>query len=199
MRRFPVLAFQRNLACLGSLRSPGTQSCGVVLDRPAKLAKLWSRHLPHPRCPAARTFDSSSLWLPHPDSPVARYIEWSSGFCHTQTRQRDGVISGTPAGRESITPRMRNLRIAGWLLKRVSISFCSLRDTLPDTGLQFIYDRQMGLLKEAYRFMMSFSIVDPVRVLHEVQRQIGWVHCHLQGTLTASYETAVARFSTSLT
>jgi hypothetical protein len=49
----------------------------------------------------------------------------------------------------------------------------------------------MGLLKESYGFMMSLSIVDPVRVLHEVQRQIGWVHCHLQGTLTGSYETAV--------
>jgi hypothetical protein len=49
----------------------------------------------------------------------------------------------------------------------------------------------MRLLKEAYGFMMSFSVIDPVRVLREVQRQIGWVHCHLQGTLTGSYKTAV--------
>ena len=143
VRRFPVLALvsaSANLACLEvhhagmlflcSILSPGTQSCGVVLDRPAKLAKLWSRHLPHPRCPAARTFDSSSLCF------RIRIPQWrgiSNGvleFCHTQTRQRDGVISGTPAGLESTTPQMRNLRIAGWLWKRVSRSVLAACETL---------------------------------------------------------------------
>ena len=49
----------------------------------------------------------------------------------------------------------------------------------------------MGLLMADCRFMLSFSLVDPVRVLQEVQRQTGWVHCHLERTLTGSYKTAV--------
>jgi hypothetical protein len=67
----------------------------------------------------------------------------------------------------------------------------SLRDVLPDTGLQIIYDRQISLLKEAYTFIRSFAVADPAQMLRNVQRQTGWVHCHLQGALTRSYQIAV--------
>jgi hypothetical protein len=162
------------------------------LDRPVQLAKLWSRHLPHPRCPAARTFDSSSLWLPHPNSPAARHIAWSSGVLpHPNSPAGRGYLRDTGGTRtnHSADAELTQSQLA--VETSLDKYSCSLRDTLPDTGLQLIYDRQMGLLMEDWRFMMSFSLVDPVRVLHEVQRQIGWVHCHLEGTLTGSYETAV--------
>jgi hypothetical protein len=162
------------------------------LDRPDQLAKKWSRHLPHPRCPAARTFDWSSMRLPHPDSPAARYVEWSSGALpHPNSPAGRGYLWDT-AGKgidHSADAELTQTRLAVEAsLDKLSDS---LRETLPDTGLQVIHDRQVGLLKEAYGFMMSMSIVDPVRVLREVQRQIGWVHCHLQGTLTSGYEAAV--------
>jgi hypothetical protein len=68
----------------------------------------------------------------------------------------------------------------------------SLREALPDTALQIIYDRQISLLREPYSFMRAFRVVDPAQVLLNVQRQIDWVHCHLRGALTQSYQTAVA-------
>jgi hypothetical protein len=162
------------------------------LDRLDQLAKLWSRRLPHPRSPAARMFDSSSLRLPHPDSPAARYMEWSSGVLphpnspvgRVYVWDSDGEGIDHPADAELTHSR---LAVAASLDKHSD----SLRETLPDIGLQGIYDRQMGLLKESYGFMMSLSIVDTARVLQEVQRQVGWVHCHLQGTLTGSYVAAV--------
>jgi hypothetical protein len=162
------------------------------LDRPDQLAKRWTRHLPHPRCPAARTFDWSFLRLPHPDSPAARYAEWSSGVLpHPNSPAGRGYLwdTGGKGIDHSADVELTNSRLA--VEASLDKYSDSLRETLPDTGLQAIYDRQMGLLKEAYGFMMSFSIIDPARVLHEVQRQIGWVHCHLQGTLTGSYEAAV--------
>jgi hypothetical protein len=113
--------------------------------------------------------------LPHPNSPAAKgYLRDTGG---------DGV--GNSASEELTRGR---LAVEASLDKHSE----SLRDTLPDTGLQAIYDRQMRLLKEAYGFMTSFSVIDPATVLHSVQRQIGWVHCHLQNTLTRSYETAVS-------
>jgi hypothetical protein len=169
------------------------------LDKPDQLSKLWSRRLPHPRSPAARTFDSSSLRLAHPDSPAARYIEWSSGFL---------PHPNSPAGRDCIwvadgkgiddpaDADLAHSRLAvGASLEKHSDN---LREALPDIGLRSIYDRQMGPLKESYGFMMSLSIVDTGRVLQEVQRQIGWVHCHLQGTLTGSYEAAVGSILSEL-
>jgi len=137
-------------------------------------------------------FDWSSLRLPHPDSPAARYIEWSSGVLpHPNSPAGRGYLWDTGGNGidQSADAELTHSRLAVEAsLDKLSDS---MRETLPDPGLQGIYDRQMGLLKESYGFMMSFSIVDPVQVLHEVQRQIGWVHCHLQGTLTLSYETAV--------
>jgi hypothetical protein len=162
------------------------------LDRPDQFAKKWSRHLPHPRCPAARSFDWSSLGLPHPDSPAARYVEWSAGvLLHPNSPAGRGYrwdTGGKGIDHSADADLTRSRLAVQASLDRHSES---LRETLPDAGLQVIYDRQMGLLKEAYGFMMSLSIVDPVRVLHEVQRQIGWVHCQLQGTLTGNYEGAV--------
>jgi hypothetical protein len=112
--------------------------------------------------------------LPHPNSPAGRgYLRDTGGTGFNQSA--DAELTQSQLAVETSLDKCS----------------CSLRDTLPDTGLQLIYDRQMGLLMEDCRFMMSFSIVDPVRVLHEVQRQIGWVHCHLEGTLTGSYGTAV--------
>jgi hypothetical protein len=162
------------------------------LDRPAQLAKVWLHRAPHPRCPAARTFDWSSLSLPHPDSPAARYVEWSSGVLpHPNSPAGRGYLwdTGANGADNSADEELTHSRLA--VEASLDEHSDSLRNTLPDTGLQAIYDRQMRLLKEAYGFMMSFSVIDPVPVLHEVQRQIGWVHCHLQGTLTKSYETAV--------
>ncbi len=112
--------------------------------------------------------------MPHPNSPVGWGHLWDTG--------------GTGINNSADAELTHSQLAVETSLDKCS---CSLRDTLPDTGLQLIYDRQMGLLTEASRFMMSFSIVDPVRVLHEVQRQVGWVHCHLEGTLTGSYQTAV--------
>ena len=165
---------------------------GVALDKPGQLAKLWSRHLPHPRCPAARMFDSSSLKLAHPESPAARYIEWGSGVLpHPNSPAGRGYLWATSgnANDHSTDSELALSRLA--IEASLDRHSDSLREILPDTGLRGIYDRQMGLLKETYGFMKSFSIIDPARVLHEVQRQIGWVHCHLQGTLTGSYYTAV--------
>ena len=162
------------------------------MHRPGQLAKLWSHPLPHPRCPAARTFDWPSLKLPHPDSPAARYIEWGPGVLpHPNSPLGRGYLwdTGGKGIDNSADAELTHARLTvGASLDKHSES---LRETLPDPGLRAIYDRQVGFLKEAYGFMMSFSIVDPVRVLHEVQRQIGWVHCHLQATLTGSYKTAV--------
>jgi hypothetical protein len=112
--------------------------------------------------------------VPHPNSPAGRGYLWDTGA--------NGVDNS--AGEELTQSR---LAVEASLDKHSD----NLRNILPNTGLQAIYDRQMRLLKEAYGFMMSFSVIDPVPVLNEVQRQIGWVHCHLQGTLTKSYETAV--------
>jgi hypothetical protein len=66
-----------------------------------------------------------------------------------------------------------------------------LRDALPDPGLQAVYDRQITDLKMLFGFTRSFTVVDSALVLCDVKRQIDWVHCHLQGTLSKSYETAV--------
>jgi hypothetical protein len=65
----------------------------------------------------------------------------------------------------------------------------NLRDALPDPGLQAIYDRQISALKMPFGFTRP-TIVDPALVLRDVKRQIDWVHCHLQSTLSKSYETA---------
>jgi hypothetical protein len=67
----------------------------------------------------------------------------------------------------------------------------NLRDALPDPGLQAIYDRQMSALKMPSGFTRSFTAVDRAMVLRDVKRQIDWVHCHLQATLSNGYETAV--------
>jgi hypothetical protein len=181
----------------GSIRSH--HNPGEVLDKPGQLAKLWSRHLPHPRCPAARMFDSSSLRLAHPESPAARYIEWSSGVLpHPNSPAGRSYLwaDGRNATDHSTDSELAHSRLA--VEASLDKHSDSLRETLPDTGLRAIYDRQMGLLKESYGFMKSFSIIDPARVLHEVQRQIGWVHCHLQGTLTGSYYIAVGSILSEL-
>ena len=155
MRRFPALAFP----CERDHGSPSTQSCGGVLDRPDQFAKKWSRHLPHPRCPAARSFDWSSLGLPHPDSPAARYVEWSAGvLLHPNSPAGRGYrwdTGGKGIDHSADADLTRSRLAVQASLDRHSES---LRETLPDAGLQVIYDRQMGLLKEAYGFMMSLSI-----------------------------------------
>jgi hypothetical protein len=112
--------------------------------------------------------------LPHPDSPSSRGNLWDTG--------RSGIDN-------SAEGTLRDLRLAA----EISLDKHSgtLRDALPDTGLQIIYDRQISLLKEAYSFMRSFTVTDPAQMLRNVQRQIDWVHCHLRGTLTQTYQIAV--------
>jgi hypothetical protein len=112
--------------------------------------------------------------FPHPKSPAGRGYLWDTGGKRIDN---------------SADAELRHSRLA--VEASLDKHSDKLRETLPDTGLLGIYDRQMGLLKESYRFMMSLSIIDTARVLQEVRRQIGWVHCHLQGTLTGSYEAAV--------
>lgn len=160
------------------------------MDRRDQFSTL--RFLPHPRSPAARTFDWSSLNLPHPDSPAARYVDWTCRVLpHPDSPSGRGYLWG--AGRDGIANSadgaLRQIRLA----VETSLDRHSdrLRDVLPDTGLQIIYDRQISLLTETYTFMRSFAIADPAQMLRNAQRQIGWVHCHLQGALTQSYQIAV--------
>jgi hypothetical protein len=148
--------------------------------------------VPHPRSPAARTFDWSSQSLLHPDSPAARYLDWVSV---------DLPHPDSPSGRANRWDTKRNGidALADGKLTQIRLATeisldkhsDSLRDALPDTGLQILYDRQVSLLREAYSFMKAFTVTDPARMLLNVQRQIGWVHCHLQGALTQSYRIAV--------
>jgi hypothetical protein len=156
------------------------------------LSRHGFRRVPHPRSPAARTFDWSPLSFPHPDSPAARYVDWGSGILphpdspsgrgYLWDRERSGIDDS--AGEELTQIR----RAAELSLDRHSDA---LRDTLPDIALQIIYDREISLIKEAYSFTRSFTITDPAQILLKVQRQIGWVHCHLQAALTQSYQIAV--------
>ena len=145
MRSSPVLACQRerNLACLESI-TPGCcfwAPYGPPALNPAEwfwIDRLISRNCGLVICPIRVALrPGRSIRLPcgfRIRIPQRRGI--SNGvleFCHTQTRRRDGVLSGTPAGLESITPRMRNLPIAGWLLKRVSTSVLAACETLCPT------------------------------------------------------------------
>jgi hypothetical protein len=111
--------------------------------------------------------------LSHPDSPSGRGNLWDTERYGTDSA--DGELA-----------RIR--RAAEISLDKHSRS---LRDALPDTGLQIIFDRQVSLLKEPYSFMRSFRLIDPAQMLLNVRRQIAWVHCHLQGALTQSYQIAV--------
>jgi hypothetical protein len=148
--------------------------------------------VPHPRSPAARTFDWSAPGFLHPDSPAARYVDWTSGdFPHPDSPSCRGDLWDT--GRNGIDnlpdAELTQLRLA----TEISLDkhSGSLRDALPDLGLQIIYDRQMSLLKEAYSFTRSFTVTDPARMFLNVKGQIDWAHCHLQGALTQSYQIAV--------
>ena len=67
----------------------------------------------------------------------------------------------------------------------------ALRDALPDYDLQVTYEGRISLLKEKYGITTSLTVIDPIQLLKNVQAQIEWVHCHLQGTLAKSYEVAV--------
>jgi hypothetical protein len=164
----------------------------VVLRKVNDLSRPGFR-VPHPRSPAARTSDWSDLGLLHPDSPAARYVDWASGELphpdSPRSRRNFWDIAGNGID-HSAEGELTQLRLAA----EVSLDkhSGSLRDALPDTALQIIYDQQISLLKEPYNFMRSFRMVDPAQVLLNVQRQIDWVHCHLRGALTQRYQTAVA-------
>jgi hypothetical protein len=162
------------------------------LRRLDHLSRPGFRRVPHPRSPAARTFDWSAPGFLHPDSPAARYVDWTSGdLPHPDSPSCRGDL--WDIGRNGIDnlpdAELTQLRLAAEI--SLDKHSGSLRDALPDLGLQVIYDRQISRLKEAYSFTRSFTVTDPARMLLNVQRQIDWVHCHLRGTLTQSYQTAV--------
>lgn len=164
----------------------------MVLRRLDHLSRSGPHRVPHPRSPAARTCDWSAPGLLHPDSPAARYVDWTSGdLPHPDSPSSRGNLWDT--GRNGIDNsaegELTQLRVAA----EISLDKHSgtLRDALPDTGLQIIYDRQISLLREAYSFMRSFTVTDPAQMLLNAQRQIDWVHCHLRGTLTQNYQIAV--------
>lgn len=165
----------------------------MVLRKLDHLSRPGFHRVPHPRSPAARTSDWCALGVLHPDSPAARYVDWASGALphpdSPQSRRNFWDTAGNGID-HSAEGELTQLRLAA----EVSLDkhSGSLRDALPDTALQIIYDRQISLLKEPYSFMRSFRMVDPAQVLLHVQRQIDWVHCHLQGALTQRYQTAVA-------
>ena len=165
----------------------------MVLRKVNHLSRPGFHRVPHPRSPAARTSDWSALSLLHPDSPAARYVDWTSGdLPHPDSPSSRGNFWDTTRNRidNSAEGELTQLRLAAEIsLDRHSRT---LREALPDTALQIIYDRQISLLKEPYSFMRSFRLVDPAQVLLNVQRQIEWVHCHLRGALTQSYQIAVA-------
>lgn len=162
------------------------------MDRPVQFARKRSHRAPHPRSPAARTFDWCSAGLPHPDSPALRYIDWASSlFPHPSgpssreyhwATARDG---GDASADEELA---RTSQAVETCLDRYSDK---LRDALPDFNLQVTYDRRISLLKETYAITRSPTVVDPIHLLKNVQAQIEWVHCHLRGTLPKSYEAAV--------
>ncbi len=164
----------------------------MVLRRPHHLSRSGFDRVPHPRSPVARTFDWSSSNLLHPDSPAARYVDWTSGdLPHPDSPSARRTLWDTR--RKGIDEwgdgELENLRLG------VEISLDkhsdTLRDALPDTGLQIIYDRQVSRLKGAYSFTRLSKVIDPAQVVLGVRRQIDWVHCHLQGVLTESYQIAV--------
>jgi hypothetical protein len=159
----------------------------VLLAGPAQLSRMRGHGVPHPRCPAARTFDWSSLNLPHPDSPAARYFEWTSSILpHPDSPSARGYLWGTGSNGVDHSADREQQAVTTSLDEHAD----NLRDALPDPGLQAIYDRQISALKMPFGFTRP-TIVDRALVLRDVKRQIDWVHCHLQSTLSKSYETAV--------
>jgi hypothetical protein len=122
----------------------------VVLRKVNDLSRPGFR-VAHPRSPAARTSDWSALGLLHPDSPAARYVDWTSGdLPHpdspwSRRNLWDTAGNGIDHSAEGELKQLR--RAAEISLDRHS---GSLRDALPDTALQIIYDQQISLLKEPY-------------------------------------------------
>jgi hypothetical protein len=110
----------------------------------------------------------------HPNSP--------SGRANGSGTKQNGIDASAD---ERLTP----IRVAAEI--SLDKHSDSLRDALPETGLQILYDREVSLLREAYGFMKAFTVTDPTQMVLNVQRHIGWVHCHLQGALTQSYRIAV--------
>ncbi len=164
----------------------------MVLRKVHHLSRPGFHRAPHPRSPAARTSDWSVLGLLHPDSPAARYVDWTSlDLPHPDSPSSRGNlqdIAGTGID-HSAEGELTQLRLAAeGSLHKNSDRF---RDALPDTALQIIYDRQISILEEPYTFMRSFRVVDPAQMLLNVQRQIDWIHCHLRGAFTQSYQIAV--------
>ena len=164
----------------------------MVLRKVHHLSRPGFHRAPHPRSPAARTSDWSVLGLLHPDSPAARYVDWTSlDLPHPDSPSSrvnlwDTLGNGTDNPAEGELTQLR-LAAEGSLHKNSD----RFRDALPDTALQIIYDRQISILEEPYTFMRSFRVVDPAQMLLNVQRQIDWIHCHLRGAFTQSYQIAV--------
>ncbi len=164
----------------------------MVLRKVDHLSRTGFHRVPHPRSPAARTSDWSVLGLLHPDSPAARYVDWTSlDLPHPDSPSSRRNLWDTAGNGidHSAEGELTQLRLAAEIsLQKHSES---LRDALPDTALQIMYDRQISILREPYTFMRSFRVVDPAQMLLNVQRQIDWIHCHLRGAFTQSYQIAV--------
>jgi hypothetical protein len=164
------------------------------MDKPPQPLKFRPRLVPHPRSPAARFLDWSSVGLPHPDSPAARHYAWVSLIDSPHPNSPSGRelhwVSRTTGSEQTKSEELK--RAIAELDAGIATHSNNLRDALPDQALRELYDRQVGILKGSYDFAKALAItgIAPTHVMQSVQRQMDWVHCHLHGTLTNSYEIA---------
>jgi hypothetical protein len=158
-----------------------------VMENWSARSERWISNIPHPRSPAGRGFDWSSIGLPHPLSRAGWVFDW----LHHGLRHPD-----SPAGRNTSlnehVSRLQGAHPEEEGLKQTCddvekfLEECSskLRAALPDESLRTLYDYRIVSLERAYSSAKVSSTADDAvaSLLHRLENQIDWFRAKMQPT-----------------